>query len=202
VFAVFAPFVRHRFVSCSFTCALTAPVFLIMERISPTVHLGVVSCIFCTTLAAFLALLCAILRKLPIRGRRLQTLVLLLKLVLDLMSTTLGALKFSKRKPLDDGKSEAYFVYRQTIIDGLTNRDHSIGRLHPALLLLHMYNELRGKSSLRERYQTNTHNQLQHFYLWSTYRKVSEKGLGWAIHRPGLTVTIVLNLLLFLPLIE
>ncbi len=65
-----------------------------------------------------------------------------------------------------------------------------------------MCNELRGKSSLRERYQTNTHIELQHFYLWTTYEKVSEKGLGWAIHRPGLAVTIILNLLLFVPLIE
>ncbi len=71
MFAVFAPFIRHRFVSCSFTCALIAPIFLIMERISPIVYLGVISYIFYTTLTAFLALLCAILRKLLIRGRRL-----------------------------------------------------------------------------------------------------------------------------------
>ncbi len=65
-----------------------------------------------------------------------------------------------------------------------------------------MYNELRGKFSLRERYQKITHIKLQHFYLWTTHEKVSEKGLGWVIHRPGLPVTIVLHLSLFLPLIE
>jgi len=121
-----------------------------MERISPTVHLGVLSCIFCTTLAAFLALVYAILWKIPIRGRRLRTLALLLKLVLDLVPTTLGALNSSRRTPLNDGKSEAYFNNRQIIIDGLKNRNYSISRLHPALRLLDIYYELRGKSSLRE----------------------------------------------------
>ncbi len=121
-----------------------------MERISPTVHLGVLSSIVCTTLTAFLALLYAILWKIPIRGRRLQTRALLLKLVLDLVLTTLGALNSSRRTPLNDGKSEAYFNNRQIIIDGPKNRNHAIGRLHPALRLLYMYNELRGKSSLRE----------------------------------------------------
>ena len=79
-----------------------------MTRISSTVHLGVLSCIFCTTLAAFLALLCAILWRLPIRGRRLQTLALLSKLILDLVPTTLGALNSSKRIPLEEGSSGVF----------------------------------------------------------------------------------------------
>lgn len=123
----FAPFARHRFVSCSFTGTLPPPIFLIMERISPTVHLGVLSCIFCTTLAAFLALLCAILWKLPIRGRRLQTLALLLKLILDLVPTTLGALESSKRIPPEDGSSEAILSSGHIVTSGLMVQEPKVG---------------------------------------------------------------------------
>ena len=107
VFAFFAPFVRHRF--SNLTCTLNPPVFLIMEKFSPTVHLIVRCCIFCTTLTAFLILLGAIRHRIPIRGKRRQTLALLFKLVPDLVPVILGALNSSKRTSLDDGKSEACF---------------------------------------------------------------------------------------------
>jgi len=150
VFAFFAPFVRHRFVSCSLTCTLTPPVFLIMERVSPTVHFVLLFCIFCTSLAAFLTLLWAIVCKIPIRGRLLQTLALLLKLFLDLVPATLGALNSSKRIQLDDGKPKACLTSGHTITDGWTDRNHLVGRLYPALLLLYMHNKLRGNYSLNE----------------------------------------------------
>jgi len=149
-FAFFAPFVRHRSVSCSLPCTLTSFVVLIMERVSLTVHVFVRSCIFCTTLAAFLALLWAIVCKIPIRGRLLQTLALLLKLLLDLVPATLGALNSSKSFQLDDSKPKACLTSGHTMTDGLTDRNHLVGRLYPALLLLYMYYKLRGKYSLNE----------------------------------------------------
>ena len=104
-FAYFAPFVHP-------------PVILIMEKVSPTVHLIIRSCIFCTTLTAFLTLLGAIRHKIPFRGRLLQTLALLFKLVLDLVPVILTALNSSKRSSLDDGKSEACLSSGHTITDG------------------------------------------------------------------------------------
>jgi len=96
---------------------LTPLVLLIMERVSPTVHLGDLSCIFCTTLTAFLVLVCT--WKIPIRGRLLQTLVLLFKSVLDLMPTILGALNSLKRTSLEDGNSGAFLSSRHTVISRL-----------------------------------------------------------------------------------
>ncbi len=91
-----------------------------MERVSPTVHLGILFSIFFTTLAAFLTLLGAKAYKIPIRGRRLQTLVLLFKLILDLVPTILGALNSSKRISLEDGNSEAFLSSGHTVTSGLT----------------------------------------------------------------------------------
>ena len=88
--------------------SLATLVLLITERVSPTAYLSVLSCIFLSTLTAFLVLVCT--WKIPIRGRLLQTLVLLLKLVLDLVATILAALKSSKRIPLD-GNSEIFFEF-------------------------------------------------------------------------------------------
>jgi hypothetical protein len=45
-FAFFAPFVRHRSVSCSLPCTLISSVVLVMERVSPTAYLGVLICVF------------------------------------------------------------------------------------------------------------------------------------------------------------
>ena len=42
-----------RLVSCSVTCTLTLPPFLIMERVSPTVHLTVLSCVLVVNLPTF-----------------------------------------------------------------------------------------------------------------------------------------------------
>ncbi len=84
--------------------------FLIIERVSPTVHFIILSYIFYTSLAAFVALLQAIVCKIPIRGRLLQTLALLLKLVLNLIPATLRALNSSKRIQLDNGKLKAYLI--------------------------------------------------------------------------------------------
>ena len=89
-----------------------------MERVSPTIHLVLRSCIFCTTLATFLVLLGAIRHKIPILGKRRQTLALLLKLVPDFVPVILTALNCSKRTSLDDGKSEAYLRYGHRITDG------------------------------------------------------------------------------------
>lgn len=173
-----------------------------MERVSPTVHLGVLCCIFGTTLVAFLTLLGANTYKISIRGKRRQTGAVLSKLVLDLVPVILASLNFAERTSLDESKLEAYFYSRHTVIDHLVNRNHSVGRLHPALLLLHMYNRLRGKSWLYERYRMNTHNQFKHLYLWITFDQVSNTGLGWIIHHHGLGGTLVLNISLFLPLIK
>ena len=118
MFACFAPFVRHRFVSCNLTCTLTTPVILIMEKVSPTVHLVIRSCVFCTTLTAFLILLGAFRHEIPILGKRRQTLALLFKLVLDLVPVILTALNSSKRTSLDDGKLEAYLSFGHRITDG------------------------------------------------------------------------------------
>lgn len=91
-----------------------------MERVSPTVYLGILFSIFFTTLAAFLTLLRAKAYKIPIRGRRLQTLVLLFKWILDLILIILRALNSLKRISLEDGNLEAFLSSGYTVTSGLT----------------------------------------------------------------------------------
>lgn len=105
----------------------TTLVILVMERVSPTVYLGVLCCIFGTTLVAFLTLLGANTYQISIRGKRRQTGAVLSKLVLDLVSVILAILNFAERTSLDDSKFEAYFNSRHTVIDHLINRNHSVG---------------------------------------------------------------------------
>jgi len=111
-----------------------------MEKVSPTVHLVIRSCIFCTTLVAFFTLLGANFYKISIRGKRLQTLALLFKLILDLIPVILTALNSSTS--LEEGESEACLGSGHKMTDGWTDRNHSVYRLHPALLLFHIYNKL------------------------------------------------------------
>ncbi|KAL2048951.1 hypothetical protein ABVK25_010804 [Lepraria finkii] len=131
-----------------------------MERVSPTIHLVLRSCIFCTTLIAFLALLGAIRHKISFRGRHRQTLALLFKLVLDLVPVVLRALNSSKRTSLNDGTIQ--------LVD--------------SILLCCSYICI---------------TCLEHLFLWII---TFNTGLGWVIHRPGVAVTIVINLSLFVPL--
>lgn len=151
LFILFAPFVRYRFLPCSLTCTLTPPVIFIMERVLPTVYFVIRSCNFCTTLAAFLTLFGANFYKLlisgkrykiPIHGKCLQILALLFKLILDLIPVILTALNILKTTLLEDGKSEACLSSRHKVIDGLTDRNHSVYRLHPALLYFYVHNKL------------------------------------------------------------
>lgn len=80
--------------------------------------------------------------KIPIHGKCLQTLALLFKLILDLIPVILTALNSSKTTSLEDGESEACLSSGHKVTDGLTDRNHSVHRLHPALLHFHVHNKL------------------------------------------------------------
>jgi len=104
-FAFFAPFARDRSVSCSLPCTLTPLVVLIMESLSPTVHLVVLSCILFATLAVFSPLVWASCNSLSIHWLRRQTCIFGLKFVFDLVRVILLALGISEVILLHNGNS-------------------------------------------------------------------------------------------------
>lgn len=102
--AFFAPFARHRFVSCSLTCTLITPVVFIMEKISPKAYLSVLICVLVVDFAA-LPLLRWQLMRLGSKSelfRQPQTWIMLLKCAFDSALVSLLALDTLKR--IDGGK--------------------------------------------------------------------------------------------------
>jgi hypothetical protein len=101
--AFFAPFIRHRSVSCSLPCTLTSSVVLVMERVSPTAYLSVLICVFVADLAAIPSLHWQ-RKRLGWEElfRQLQTWIMVAKYVFDSALVILMVLYTSKG--VDDGK--------------------------------------------------------------------------------------------------
>lgn len=111
-FAFLAPFVRHRFVSCSLTLTLITPVVFIMERISPKAHLSVLICVLVVDFAALPLLRWQLIR---LRSksklfRQPQTWIMILKCAVDSALVSLLALDTSKG--IDDGKRRFVRILR------------------------------------------------------------------------------------------
>ena len=102
-----ALFTTLSLVSCSLTCMLTLPPFIIMERVPPKVHLTILACV----LVIFLLPL-PLLRRRSIRlhlilglFRQPQTWIMILKLMFDFSLVVLHTLDISKVILLNKGKS-------------------------------------------------------------------------------------------------
>jgi len=101
-FAFFAPFVRHRSVSCSLPYTLT-PLVVLMERVSPTAYLSVLICVLAADLAA-VPFLHWQRKRLGLKElfRQLQTWLMIAKYAFDSALVVLIVLYTSKG--VDDGK--------------------------------------------------------------------------------------------------
>jgi len=103
-----ALFIQLSLAPCILTCMLALPPVLIMEKVSPTVHLGVLACLLVASLAALL----------PLRWRHVrlnsfqdlccqeQTWITMLKCISDIALVVLSALDVST--VVHDGK-QRYF---------------------------------------------------------------------------------------------
>jgi hypothetical protein len=94
-------------VSCSLTCMLTLPPFLIMERVSPKVHLTILACVLVIFLLPLPLLRRRSTRLHPTLGlfRQPQTWIMILKLMFDFSLVVLHALDISKVILLKKGQS-------------------------------------------------------------------------------------------------
>ncbi len=94
-------------VSCSLTCMLTLPPFLIMESVSPKLHLTILACVLVIFILPLPLLRRRSIRLHPTLGlvRQPQTWIMMLKLMFDFSLVVLHALDISNVILLRKGKS-------------------------------------------------------------------------------------------------
>jgi len=145
-------------VSCSLTCTLTLPPFLIMERVSPIVHLTLLACVLVVFLLTLPLLHWRLTRLHSILGlfRQPQTWIMILKFMFDFSLVILHALDISRVILMDNGKSKACLSSGHVILMTSSIRNTALvsGRPH-SLLLHHTCNKRRGMSSLQRTYKIN-----------------------------------------------